>query len=155
MNLTQRLEQFVEDHLADPSHFLVEVGISAGKSQPKVMILLDGDKGISIDDCARMSRQVGEFLESGDLMGGAYTLEVSSPGIDHPLSMRRQYVKNIGRQVKVLTHEDKEVKGELIAATERGFTVKPEKKKKKDDTPEEVTFVYNDVKSTKVLVSFK
>jgi ribosome maturation factor RimP len=155
MDLRQRIEQFVADSLDNPSYFVVEVTISTGKTQPKVMILLDGDEGITIEACARISRLVGEFLESGDLISTSYILEVSSPGIDYPLSMRRQYTKNIGRSVKVITPDGKELKGELVAAGETSFTIQPPQKKKKGELQEAITLAYNEVKSTKVLVSFK
>ena len=51
----------------------------------KVLVLIDGDEGVNIDDCSKISRKVGPILEEGDFMPGKYLLEVSSPGLDHPL----------------------------------------------------------------------
>lgn len=145
-----------EAQIEDPALFLVDVvikGLAGGKQ--KVIVLLDGDQGITIDDCAKVSRGLGVELEERDLMPEAYTLEVSSPGLDHPLIMLRQFQKNIGRRVRVTLSEGERVDGELLAATDTDFEVAVETKEKKKVTLTPTRFAYADVEKTMVLVSFK
>jgi len=99
MNIEQKVSELVEQKIADrPDLFLVGV-----KMHPngKLIILMDGDSGIGIADCAAISRHVGFHLEEENVIEQAYNLEVSSPGIDTPLVLKRQYEKNIGRNVSV------------------------------------------------------
>jgi ribosome maturation factor RimP len=103
MTLKDTLSQIItEKIITNPEIFLVEV-IVADKVKKKIMVLLDGDKGVDIDECAKVSRQLGEIIEAENIIEDAYLLEVSSPGLDFPLKLQRQYVANIGRNLKVET----------------------------------------------------
>jgi ribosome maturation factor RimP len=81
-------------------------------------ILVDTDKGITIDECARISRNLNSFLETEAGLEFAYTLEVSSPGVGRPFKVKRQYFKNVGRKLKVKLADNSVRKGKLIEATE-------------------------------------
>lgn len=93
MDLRQTIEEIVEKHLPDSSHFVVDVQIVKKGNKKSLQILIDADHGINIDSCALVSRAVGEEIEAKELMDTAYVMEVSSPGVDFPLSSRRQYQK--------------------------------------------------------------
>ena len=97
----QAVERMVEGLLADdPQYFLVEVKI---RPTNNVKVFLDGDKGISIEKCIFYNRQLYKMLESSGLFpADDFSLEVSSPGLDEPLKLLRQYHKNTGRKVEVL-----------------------------------------------------
>ena len=87
MNIEKRVRELVEEKIADwPELFLVDV-----KMQPngKLIILVDGDKGVGVNDCAQISRHVGFHLEEESAIDTAYNLEVSSPGVDTPLTLPR------------------------------------------------------------------
>src|SRR4051812_15883035 len=99
MDLKEKIQDLAEKSLTNPTHFLVEVAVSKHKPW-KFTVVVDGDQGITIDDCAAASRALNESLESE--ISDPYTLEVSTPGLDHPLKMKRQYKKNIGRGLKVV-----------------------------------------------------
>ena len=150
MELKERLTELVHEHLESETHFLVDIVITTSQGPKKVLILLDGDDGINIDHCASVSRAVGHAIEEEELIEDAYRLEVSSPGIDHPITMLRQYVKNIGRQVKVTLNDGKIVTGELLEATEEEFTIQEVIKKEKKKT----VILLSDVNKTEVQVSF-
>ena len=94
----QAIEQKVNTLIAsDPENFLVEVKIRAGNN---VTVFIDGDYGVSIDKLVQYNRKLcKEFEESGLFPNNDFSLEVSSPGLDEPLKLHRQYVKNIGRYV--------------------------------------------------------
>ena len=114
--MTQSIEDkviaLVEEKIADRDDlFVVDVKMH---SNGTLEVLVDGDQGISIQDCAAISRYVGFQLEEDDAIAHAYRLEVSSPGIDRPLSMARQYRKNIGRKVQVSMRDGVVKTGKLL-----------------------------------------
>ena len=116
---------------------------------------MDGDNGVTIDDCVKLSRAVGNYLEEEEVMDTKYTLEVSSPGIDIPLSSLRQYRKNIGRRLKISLAEGKDVKGILKEVDENELLLDKEVKKGKKITYEPVKLAFSEINKTIVQVSFK
>jgi ribosome maturation factor RimP len=150
--LNQKIKEMAEAGLANPAHFVVDVSVSKHKPT-KITVFVDGDKGISIDDCANLSRLLAEQLDEQDLIKEAYTLEVSTAGIDHPLKLKRQYRANIGRQVKVQLIDKELVRGKIIAANDEKITVETENKdKNKGLMNREILFT--DIEKTIVTVSF-
>ncbi len=135
--------------------FIVDVTVKGENSRPKISVSVDGDEGITIDECARISRTVGDRIEELDLIPQAYTLEVSSPGLDQPLRLPRQYNRHQGRNVKVHLRDGSIRTGKLLVAGETAITLAEEVKgKKKAVTPPEVTIPLADIEKTFVLVSF-
>ena len=156
MSLRNTIEEIVEKHLPDEEHFVVEVQLVENASKPQLKILIDADRGVSIDTCAFISRQVGEEIEAKELLADAYVLEVSSPGVDYPLSSKRQYLKNVGRKLKVTLTDGMETEGELLSVGPSEIKLKVVKKEKgKKATEEEVEFTLEEIKKSIVLVSFK
>src|SRR5690606_22059407 len=99
---------------------------------------------------------VGFILEEENVIESAYTIEVSSPGVDFPLSLERQYLKNIGRRVLVKLKSGKEHEGELLDYSEEGITIQEKIKEKGKKAFEQETFLaLGDIVETKVLISFK
>jgi ribosome maturation factor RimP len=113
--MKQTIEEIAEKHLPDDTHFVVDVQVQEKGSKSQVKILIDSDSGLKIDTCAKVSRLVAEEIEAKELFAEAYILEVSSPGVDFPLSSRRQYAKNIGRTLKIYLEDGKELEGELLS----------------------------------------
>lgn len=150
----QQVEEVVGGALAGSNLYLVDLSVSPSN---RITVLVDGDNGITIDQCAAISRAV-EAAFNRDVED--YELEVSSPGVGQPLKITRQYLKNIGREVEVIRKNGVKVKGVLRSATDRNFTIEVEKRvlkegeKRKKLVVEPETFDYTDIKSTKVLVSF-
>lgn len=156
MELQEVLRKIAEQNLKDESYFIVDIivkGTAGGKM--KVLILLDADDGVNIDDCADLSRAIGIQVEAEDLIENAYTLEVSSPGLDHPLKLNRQFVKNEGRRLKVQLTEGEVFSGKLLKATGENLTFEKEIKEKKKITSQLVTIGYEEIEKANVLVSFK
>jgi len=154
MNIEKRVTELVEEKIADrPDLFLVDV-----KMHPngKLMILVDGEKGIGIADCAQISRHVGFHLEEENVLDTAYNLEVSSPGVDAPLVMARQYVKNVGRQLAIKLADGSKKEGKLTGITEDAVIIEETNKEKgkKAETMETV-IPLTQITETKVLISFK
>ena len=116
MDLNAEISRMVSALLKEPTHFLVDVVISGNRVQKKLIVIIDGDKGVTIEDCANLSRALSSKLDEEDLIPDNYTLEVTTPGIEFPLKLKRQYLKNVGRGFKVTLKDKSIVKGTLIAA---------------------------------------
>ena len=154
MNIEKRVKELVEEKIADkPNLFIVDI-----KMHPngKLIILLDGDNGIGIDECAQVSRHVGFHLEEENVIETAYNLEVSSPGIDYPLSSPRQYAKNVGRSLGIKMKDGAKREGTLTGLTEDAITIE-EKVKEKGKKAQVIESVIpmDQITETKVLISFK
>jgi ribosome maturation factor RimP len=138
-------------------YFVVEINFISRLSKSKLTVLLDGDQGIGIDQCADASRQLSEKIDELDLISSAYTLEVSSPGVDKPLILKRQFPQHIGRKLKIWLAEGDEQTGVLQAVdlTTDSLVLLPEiAKKAKKQTTEALTINLNEIKKAQVLVSF-
>jgi ribosome maturation factor RimP len=115
------------------------------------MVFIDGDHGITIDDCSRLSR----FLESRlDRDKEDFELNVSSHGADQPLKFRRQYVKNIGRSLRVTRHDGSQVTGKIMTVGDNTLTLLVESGKGKKAVSE-VSLQFDEIKEAKVVLSFK
>jgi len=154
MNVEQRVKELVEEKIADrPDLFIVNITMH---SNGKLIILMDGDQGIGIADCVAISRHVGYHLEEENVIETAYNLEVSSPGLDYPLSSDRQYQKNIGRMVSVKDPEGNKREGVLKALNAEGIVIEERiKEKGKKAVDVENLIPFEQIKETKVLISFK
>ena len=154
MDIEKRVTQLVEEKISDrPDLFLVSVKMH---SSGKLVILVDGEKGIGIADCAAISRHVGFHLEEENVIEDAYNLEVSSPGIDAPLVLPRQYVKNVGRQLAIKMADGSKREGKLTGMTEDAVVIEEtikEKGKKAEIVESAVPLAQ--ITETKVLISFK
>jgi len=155
MNIEKRVSELVNEKISDRDDlFLVDVKMH---SNGKLIILVDGDRGVDIQDCAAISRHVGYHLEEENAIDHAYQLEVSSPGIDAALSQLRQYQKNIGRNIAVKQTDGSKREGKLLNTSDEGITIeekiKPEKGKKVQLAENFISF--SQIAETKVLISFK
>ena len=154
MDIEKRVTELVEEKIADrPDLFLVDVKMH---TNGKLIVLVDGDKGIGIADCAQISRHVGFHLEEENVVDTAYNLEVSSPGVDAPLILPRQYVKNVGRSLAIKMADGSKKEGKLTGMTEDAVIIEEinKQKGKKAETIESV-IPLTQITETKVLISFK
>ncbi len=137
---------------AEPEVFLVEIRI---KPTNNVKIFLDADNGISIERLIQYNRKLYRDLEENSFFpGGDFSLEVSSPGLDEPLKLFRQYQKNIGRYLEVMQMDDKKIEGKLIATTESDITLEEERGKGKKKEIVQHTIPLEQVKAALVQVKF-
>ena len=149
------IEQLVEKKLASSSNYLVSVEVQPGNI---IVVEIDNDDAVSIDDCVELSRYIEEHL---DRDAEDFELEVGSAGITSPFKVLRQYKKNIGNEVEVLTKNGVKLTGLLKSADEEGFVVtvtkqvKPEGAKRKVTIEEDLPYTYNEIKYTKYLIRFK
>lgn len=159
---TALLQRLAEEALpAGMGLFVVEASVSATPVRPKARVVLDGDQGVGIDECAQVSRRINRQLE--ELLGeeASYVLEVTSPGADQPLALPRQFPRHVGRTLTVTRTDGSEVTGQLLAATETALELAPEAPKKgkgKAVTPaqaEAITIPFADLRQALVVISFK
>ena len=155
----QALEQKVMTLIEpEPEIFLVEIRI---KPTNNVKVFLDSDKGMSLDRLIQYNRKLYRQLEETNFFpGNDFSLEVSSPGLDEPLKQHRQYLKNIGRFVEVLTTDGSKLEGKLLEANETGVIVEEEKivpnekgkGKKKELVQQSIPF--SEIKATRIQIKF-
>lgn len=151
MSLKETVIKLVDDLIAETDCYAVDITVSDSKIRRKVAVFLDSDTGITIDQCTTFSRALGNQLE--EIIDEAFTLEVSSPGADSPLKFERQYVKNIGRSLRIIKTDNTEIKGKLIEVNNGTVLIEPEAKKKVK--PEAVTLSLGEIREAKVIISFK
>lgn len=156
MDLGAKVRELAESKLADPGHFVVEVRYLDKHRPARLLVILDGDKGVTIDACANMSRELSKVLDEQDFIKAAYLLEVSTPGLDHPLKMKRQYLKNVGRGLKVHLLTKEIVQGRLDSADEDKIVVEEQMKNVTRQAATKMTEVpYGNIEKAFVMVSFK
>ena len=155
MDLKDFVERVALSSLKDESYFIVDVIVKGVSGKTKILVLLDSDSGFNIDDCADLSRAISNEMEAEAIMDDPYILEVSSPGLDHPLKLKRQYQKNVGRDLKLTLTDNTIVKGKLIEVCENTIKFEKEVKEKKKIGSELVEINFDTIEKANVLVSFK
>ncbi len=132
--------------------FLVSIKI---KPTNNIKIFLDADNGLGIEKCIKINRALYRIMEENAIYpDGDFSLEVSSPGIEEPLKMLRQYKKNIGRYVEVITNEDKKEEGKLLGVSEEKITIEQTEGKGKKLVVKNTDLNFTDIKQTTVLIKF-
>ena len=132
--------------------FLVEVKVNPGNH---IIVFLDADNGITIEKCVQINRALYKKIEEDSLFeNGNFSLEVSSPGVDEPLKLRRQYKKNIRRTIEVMLNDESKKQGKLALVNDDGITIEETEGKGKKITNKNTTILFNQIKHTKVLVTF-
>lgn len=152
MEAAEEIRKIAEGKLTDASQFIVDVIVSSKRKPQKVTVILDGDSGVSIDHCADISREISKALDESMLLSDSYVLEVTTPGLDQPLKLQRQYKKNIGRKMRIKT-SDKVVEGKLLDVNDSGVSVEQGDGKKIEKSVVELKF--SEIDKSIVLVSFK
>lgn len=154
MQIEERVRELIEEKIADRADlFIVQITMHRNRL---LEILVDGDQGVAIEDCAQISRYVGFKLEEENLIDEAYRLEVSSPGTDTPLLLHRQYQKNVGRNVRIKDGEGEKREGKLIAVNDNSIVIEEIKKEKgKKAVVVEAEIPFNNITETRVLISFR
>ena len=150
----EHIQELAEEHLLGTPGFLVDVVVSDGS---KIRVIVDHDENTSIEFCMGLSRHIESSL---DRELHDFSLDVLSPGLDQPLKLHRQYVKNVGREVAVMPLEGAKLEGLLTTVKEDHFVVQTREKRRiegrkaKEWVEEDHRFAFADVHWTKVNISF-
>lgn len=150
----EKVKELLQEALDEnPSLFLIELEFLANS---KIKVIVDGDSGIPLSECVRISRNIEHNLDREE---EDFSLEVTSPDISHPLKVKRQYIKNINRILKVKTN-DKEFEGTLQKVTEENITLywkarEPKPIGKGKHTVEKtITLPFSEIMEAKVKIIF-
>ncbi|MEZ4874805.1 MAG: ribosome assembly cofactor RimP [Flavobacteriaceae bacterium] len=144
------LASALEEH---PNLFLISLSVSAANH---IQVVIDGDQGVSVQDCMDISRAIEHNLDREE---EDFSLEVFSAGVSEPLQQKRQYLKNIGRELKVKTETGTQ-EGTLASANEEGITLQWKAKepkptgKGKITVEKEATVPYSTIIEAKVMIKF-
>ncbi len=147
------MTQFINELLeGDTDNFLVDLRVKPGNN---IKVFLDADSGISIARCVSINRALYKKIEEAAWFPeGDFSLEVSSPGLDEPLKLLRQYRKNLGRSVEVTLKDSSRIEGKLLEVTEDGIVVEEIKGKNKKREVIAHSLLFDNIKQTKIQVVF-
>ncbi|MDG1697433.1 MAG: ribosome assembly cofactor RimP [Polaribacter sp.] len=153
MNQTKVIDLVNEALALNKSLYLIDLSISTTN---KIQITVDGDNGVPLSECIRISRNVEHNFDREE---EDFSLEVSTPDIAHPLKVKRQYIKNINRILKIKTSEQ-EFEGTLVEADEDKIVLNWKAREPKPIGKGKVTvnkaaiISYKDIKEAKVKIVF-
>ena len=116
MRPVEHIRSISESVIEQAGCFLLDVVPEAGK-ETVYWILVDAEEEpVSLDTCGELSREIGFLLDAHEELKGRYRLNVSSPGLDRPLTDKRQYAKNIGRRIRLRLQDGSSEEGILREA---------------------------------------
>jgi ribosome maturation factor RimP len=148
--VVQLLQQALDKN---PSLFLIELNISETN---QISVIIDGDQGVSVQDCIEVSREIEHNLDREET---DFSLEVASVGVSTPLTVARQYKKNVGRKLLIKTQEE-QIEGSLIKANDEEITLQWKARepkpigKGKITVEKEAVVPYKDIVEAKVMITF-
>ena len=134
-----------------PGYFLVEISV---KPTNNIKVFVDADQGAAIDQLSRINRALYKWVEESLFPNGDFSIEVSSPGLDEPLKLDRQYLKNIGRMVEIVLKNGLKKEGKLISVSENEVIIEEEIGKGKKKEVVQHIILKEDIKTTKIQVKF-
>jgi ribosome maturation factor RimP len=155
MNFNQKIEGLLTVVLREyPRVFLVDLKVSADKS---IKVILDGDEEVNIKDCINISRAIEVSLDRDE---EDFSLEVASAGVGSPLKLARQYYKNLGRKMEVISTNGLKFEGELIHVKEDSIALQWKQRepkpigKGKVTVTKNKTLMFDEISQTKVMTKF-
>ena len=150
----KKIQDLIETVIDDKDDiFILDYNIS---NENDIKVVIDGDRPVNIDDCKNVNRAIEKNLEESDIDA---SVQVTSPGVDEPLRVRRQYFKNIGRKLSVKTVNET-FKANLEAVTEEGVELKWKSREKKAKGKGKVTvnknktIAFDDIEKAIVMINF-
>ena len=133
----------------EPGYFLVEISF---KPTNIIKVFVDADQGATIDRLVYLNRALYKQIEETMFPNGDFSIEVSSPGLDEPLKLYRQYVKNIDRPVEVIQKDGIKREGKMTSTSEDEIVIEEETGKGKKKEIVHHTISFENIKSTKVQI---
>ena len=150
--ITKEKIQFLVEEVLSDDQFIVDITVGLGNA---ISVSVDSDAGISVGECVQISRHIENSL---DRETEDFSLEVSSPGLSSPLKVLRQYLKNTGREVELVTKSGEKQKGILKSADSEGFELDIVAKEKVDgkmvETTKSLAYLFDQIKTVKIIISF-
>ena len=151
MALKDQVSEFITPALAQAGYFLEDVNIVSPGQHRIVTVIVDGVSALNLDQVTVASKLVSELLDEASFMGETpFTLEVTSPGIDRPLTLPRHFAKNVDRLLKVTKTDGTVVSGRILSNTDSDVTLTVTEKKEVKET----TISLADIKRAQVEIEF-
>jgi len=124
MALKDQISELVTPAVSDQGFYLEDVHVATPGSHRIVTCIVDGDASLNLDQVTTISRVISELLDEASFMGETpFTLEVTSPGVDRPLTQPRHFAKNIDRLLKIVKLDGSEVTGRILSNTDHDVTL--------------------------------
>lgn len=148
-----KIEIFINGLLkSEPNYFLVDLKV---KPTNNIKVFIDGDEGITIEKCIYFNRKLYKLIEeAGIYEEGNFSLEISSPGVGEPLKLKRQYQKNIGRNIEVIFIDESKKDGKLLDVMEDSILVENTTGKGKKAVTQQLVISFLNIKTTTVQIKF-
>ena len=151
MALKDQISEHITPALHQAGYFLEDINIVSPGQHRLVTVIVDGERALNLDQVTAASKLISELLDEATFMGDTpFTLEVTSPGIDRPLTLPRHYTKNIDRLLKVTQTNGQVVTGRILSNTESDVTLTVQEKKEM----KEVIIAFADIKRAQVEIEF-
>ena len=151
MALKDQITEHITPALHKAGYFLEDVNLVSPGQHRIVTVIVDGESALNLDQVTVASKLVSELLDEATFMGETpFTLEVTSPGIDRPLTLPRHFAKNVDRLLKVTKTDGVVVTGRILANTDSDLTLSVTEKK----DVKEVVISLGDIKRAQVEIEF-
>jgi ribosome maturation factor RimP len=153
MELNKLVVQIVEQFIENENIFLVDVNVKGNPGNQKIQVFIDGDQYVDVEACSNISRKLSAELEERDIIEGRYVVEVSSPGADKPLKLFRQYKKHVGRELEVVTKENRKYQGRLLETGDNEIELSISSGKvRKEINSETLKLSFEEIDNSKVVI---
>ena len=144
MGRNEEISAAITPALTALGFYLEDLNISSAGKRSLLTVIVDADRHLSLDEVTQATKAISEIVENIPALGATpFTLEVTSPGVDRPLTKPRHWRKNINRLVKIILQDGKEIKGRIKSASEISATI------------DEVEISYADIKRANLEIEFK
>ena len=151
MALKDQISELVTPAVSDQGFYLEDVHVATPGNHRIVTCIVDGDVSLNLDQVTSVSRVISELLDEAAFMGETpFTLEVTSPGVDRPLTQPRHFTKNVDRLLKIIKLDGSEVTGRILSNTDHDVTLTVLTKKEST----EQTVLLSDIKRAVVEIEF-
>ena len=151
MALKDQISELVTPAVSDQGFYLEDVHVATPGNHRIVTCIVDGDASLNLDQVTSVSRVISELLDEAAFMGETpFTLEVTSPGVDRPLTQPRHFTKNVDRLLKIIKLDGSEVTGRILSNTDQDVTLTVLIKKEST----EQTVLLSDIKRAVVEIEF-
>jgi len=151
MAIRDQISELITPALQQAGYFLEDVNIVSPGNHRIVTVIVDGESALNLDQVTVASKLVSELMDEAPFMGETpFTLEVTSPGIDRPLTLPRHFAKNVTRLLKVTQNDGVVVTGRIISSTDSDATLSIVEKKE----TKEITLALADIKRAVVEIEF-
>ncbi|MCS6823828.1 MAG: hypothetical protein NZ529_05990 [Cytophagaceae bacterium] len=153
MNIEKKIQDIVLSCLEGSSCYLIDVQVSGKSVINKITVTIDNDHGISIDECGDISQKISKAMDEVNITDHPYVLEVTSPGAEEPIKTPRQYIKNKGRRIRIISDEDETITGKIEEVKENSLILKVDHLRKKH-IESLIEIEFSKIKKSNIIISF-